>query len=50
MKTPNKKFVTFQKEVDASLISSIKKVPHLSHYLSTRFTLNRGDMPHLMKF
>jgi large subunit ribosomal protein L6e len=39
-----------QKEVDASLLSAIKKVPNLKEYLSSTFTLTHGQYPHEMKF
>ncbi|KAF7999394.1 hypothetical protein HF325_006070 [Metschnikowia pulcherrima] len=39
-----------QKTVDAALIAEIKKTPLLKQYLSTSFSLNNGDKPHLLKF
>jgi len=39
-----------QKELDAKLIPVIKKVPYLKHYLGSRFTLTKGQYPHMMKF
>jgi large subunit ribosomal protein L6e len=42
--------VADQKTVDEPLIANIKKVPQLSSYLSSVFSLKNGDFPHLMKF
>jgi len=39
-----------QKAVDAALLKNIKAVPHLSSYLSSSFSLSKGDKPHLMKW
>jgi large subunit ribosomal protein L6e len=39
-----------QKKVDAALIKNIKKVPQLSAYIASTFSLSKGDRPHLMKF
>ncbi|KAF8538740.1 ribosomal protein L6e-domain-containing protein [Trichophaea hybrida] len=39
-----------QKEVDACLLKNIKKVPQLSGYIASSFSLSKGDRPHLMKF
>jgi len=39
-----------QKAVDAALLKNIKAVPNLSSYLSSTFSLSKGDRPHLMKF
>jgi len=39
-----------QKSVDAALLKSIKSVPHLADYLSSTFSLSKGDRPHLMKW
>lgn len=39
-----------QKSVDAALLKNIKKVPHLSAYIGSSFSLSKGDRPHLMKF
>lgn len=39
-----------QKEVDAQLLTAIKKVPLLAAYLKKPFSLSNGDKPHLMKF
>lgn len=41
---------TVQKGVDAQLINNIKKVPHLSGYLGTRFTLSNTTRPHELVF
>lgn len=42
--------VSDQKEVDAALLSSIKKTPLLKQYLAASFSLKSGDKPHLLKF
>jgi large subunit ribosomal protein L6e len=39
-----------QKEVDAQLLASIKKVPLLSAYLRKPFSLSNGQQPHNMRF
>ncbi|KAF8461864.1 ribosomal protein L6e-domain-containing protein [Kalaharituber pfeilii] len=39
-----------QKAVDKALIVSIKRVPYLSAYLASSFSLSKGDRPHLMKW
>lgn len=42
--------VSDQKDVDAALISEIKKTPLLKQYLASQFSLKSGDKPHLLKF
>lgn len=42
--------VAEQKAVDATLLEAIKKVPELTGYLSTTFSLQNGQFPHLLKF
>lgn len=39
-----------QKAVDAVLVPAIEKVPQLSSYLKSKFTLTKGQYPHEMKF
>ena len=39
-----------QAAVDAALVSNIKKVEMLSAYMQAKFTLNKHDRPHLLKF
>jgi len=39
-----------QKEIDALLVPKIKKVPLLKKYLRTKFSLKKGQYPHLLKF
>ncbi|CAG8445979.1 2725_t:CDS:2 [Ambispora gerdemannii] len=41
---------TFQKEVDKSLVATIRKDIDLYHYLRSRFTLTKGVFPHKLKF
>lgn len=49
-KEPKAERVADQKEVDGPLIEEIKKTNMLQEYLSSSFSLNRGDRPHLLKF
>ena len=42
--------VALQKEVDTQLRVAIKKVPMLSSYLKSVFTLRRGQAPHTLNF
>jgi large subunit ribosomal protein L6e len=39
-----------QKKVDKALLAAIKKEPLLQGYLSTNFSLRKGDRPHEMVF
>ncbi|KAJ6240037.1 60S ribosomal protein L6 [Anaeramoeba flamelloides] len=39
-----------QKEVDTSIVEAIKKVQYLKEYLTARFVLQKGQLPHKMKF
>lgn len=39
-----------QKTFDTALLANIKKVEHLQSYLSKRFSLRGGQLPHLLKF
>lgn len=39
-----------QKKVDKALLAAIKKVPDMSQYLSSSFSLRKGDRPHEMVF
>jgi large subunit ribosomal protein L6e len=39
-----------QKAVDAALLPAIEKVADMKDYLSSKFTLTKGQYPHLMKF
>eukprot|EP00173_Palmaria_palmata_P002528 Plantae.Rhodophyta-Palmaria_palmata.ctg26462.p1 GENE.Plantae.Rhodophyta-Palmaria_palmata.ctg26462~~Plantae.Rhodophyta-Palmaria_palmata.ctg26462.p1 ORF type:complete len:217 (-),score=50.90 Plantae.Rhodophyta-Palmaria_palmata.ctg26462:83-733(-) len=39
-----------QKAVDAALLPAIAKVEDMRDYLSSKFTLTKGQYPHLMKF
>ncbi|PRT53377.1 60S ribosomal protein L6-B [Wickerhamiella sorbophila] len=53
--TPAKKVVAAeriadQKAVDSALLAEIKKTPLLKEYLSSSFSLKKGDRPHLLKF
>ena len=39
-----------QTSVDSALSKNIEKVEMLSAYMKAKFSLSKGDMPHLMKF
>jgi large subunit ribosomal protein L6e len=39
-----------QKTVDAALLKAVAAVPNLKHYLNAKFSLVKGDKPHLMQF
>lgn len=39
-----------QKTVDEGLLKAVAAVPELKHYLNAKFSLSKGDKPHLMKF
>jgi len=39
-----------QKAIDALLIPKIKKTPLLKKYLRSKFSLKKGQHPHLLKF
>jgi len=39
-----------QKAIDALIIPSIKKIPLLKKYLRSKFSLKKGQHPHLLKF
>ncbi len=39
-----------QKALDSLLVPAVKAVPHLSSYLSSYFTLAKGQFPHQLKF
>merc|ERR1712139_740008 len=39
-----------QKDVDAKIVAAIDKTPLLKQYLSSKFSLKKGDKPHQMTF
>jgi len=39
-----------QKRVDSALLSAVSKVPLMRHYLNAKFSLNKGQYPHQIKF
>jgi len=39
-----------QKVVDKTILEAVAKVPHLGDYLRSRFSLSKGQFPHLLKF
>lgn len=39
-----------QKAIDKALLANIKKVDLLASYLSSTFSLRKGDKPHEMKW
>ncbi|KAJ1960696.1 60S ribosomal protein L6 [Dipsacomyces acuminosporus] len=42
--------VADQKEADKEVLAAVAKVPYLSSYLASTFTLNKGQAPHTLKF
>jgi len=46
----SEKRIELQKAVDEQLIPIIKKEPYLFDYLSSLFSLQQGEYPHLIKF
>jgi len=46
----NKDRIADQKAVDMAILEAVKKVPTLSNYLSSCFTLTRGQYPHELIF
>ncbi|KAJ1551386.1 hypothetical protein HK096_000248 [Nowakowskiella sp. JEL0078] len=42
--------VAAQKSVDEAIVKAINKTPLLSSYLSTSFSLSKGQLPHELKF
>jgi len=49
-KKPSSSRAADQKAVDKALLSTIKKTPVLASYLSSTFSLRKGDRPHEMVF
>jgi large subunit ribosomal protein L6e len=49
-KKVNESRIADQKAIDALLIAQIKKVPLLKKYLRSKFSLKKGQHPHLLKF
>jgi len=45
---PNR--LNLQKVVDDQLLKVVEKTPLLKNYLKAKFTLSRGQYPHLLKF
>jgi large subunit ribosomal protein L6e len=43
-------FVKYQQQVDAALEKAVAGTPFLKEFLSTRFSLSNGQLPHNMKF
>lgn len=41
---------TTQAKFDTALLENVKKVEHLKSYLTKRFSLRSGQLPHLLKF
>merc|ERR1712178_344741 len=41
---------TLQKDVDAKIVAKIEGTPLLKQYLSSKFSLKKGDKPHAMSF
>ncbi|KAJ1557493.1 hypothetical protein HK096_006994 [Nowakowskiella sp. JEL0078] len=42
--------ISAQKSVDEAIVKAINKTPLLSSYLSTSFSLSKGQLPHELKF
>ena len=49
-KQPSSNRANDQKTVDKTLLANIKKEPYLVNYLSSSFSLRKGDRPHEMKW
>lgn len=49
-KTINPVLKEMQKKIDSAVVSSVKKVPMLSSYLGSLFSLSKGEAPHTLKF
>jgi len=49
-KEVNSSRVADQKAIDKTLLANIKKVDMLASYLSSSFSLRKGDKPHEMKW
>jgi large subunit ribosomal protein L6e len=47
-KKPSSSRAADQKAVDKALLATIKKEPYLVSYLSSTFSLRKGDRPHEM--
>jgi len=45
-----KERLDLQKTVDAQILTAIKATPMLGKYMSSRFSLTSGQLPHAMKF
>eukprot|EP00769_Ergobibamus_cyprinoides_P000604 gnl/Ergobibamus_cyprinoides/161.p2 GENE.gnl/Ergobibamus_cyprinoides/161~~gnl/Ergobibamus_cyprinoides/161.p2 ORF type:complete len:179 (+),score=84.93 gnl/Ergobibamus_cyprinoides/161:35-571(+) len=43
-------FIAAQKAVDAVIMPEVAKTPLMKSYLKARFTLTKGQLPHLMQF
>jgi large subunit ribosomal protein L6e len=39
-----------QKAFDAKVLEVVSKVPNLAAYLNAKFSLTKGQFPHLIKF
>ncbi len=49
-KTISEDKIKIQKQIDSTLLNSIKKTPLLKQYLGSSFSLKNGDRPHLLNF
>jgi len=47
---PSESRVADQKEVDAAITTKLESNPVLKSYLGARFSLSKGQAPHMMKF
>ncbi|CAG5099854.1 Oidioi.mRNA.OKI2018_I69.XSR.g16719.t1.cds [Oikopleura dioica] len=41
---------SLQRKVDEAVLDSIKRIPYMGDYLSQKFSLSKGQMPHKMNF
>jgi len=42
--------IQLQKDIDTQLLAKIKQTPFLKEYVGSRFSLSKGEAPHLIKF
>jgi len=47
---PSESRISDQKELDAAILAKVESNPVLKSYLGARFSLSKGQAPHMMKF